>query len=599
MFTRPDLANGRLAWARACLHCAHDGPAAPPLPHGRRRPRGHARRCPERLALAEATLRGLAAGAEMPPKIGVHPRPAESFAHAMPALLPGAADDGTGDRLGMKWVAGNPANNAVGLAGIYGLLLLNDPVTTAPIAILDAGPITARAHGGDQRGRDPGLRAAAPDAPARAAGGADRGRRPGPQPRRRCSGMCCPGAALPCSTGTPQRAASLADVARRDTGHRRRPAWPPPHATRSTGADVVITAASFVRAAAAPGHDQRLARPARARGARSTTRRTAPPRSPARPTCSSWTTRPQFLANREAGNFDGYPEPMAMIGEALAAGGARPDGAGGDDAPGHGPRRRRPRARRSSRPPRNGARHAPPALTGRRWDGGSRPPACATDRTCAPGAASLTRPRRVRRDRLGRRGDAGQWRRTCGTRPARPARRGRGAGPGRGRRGRRPAGRHHLGGPAAAQRAPCTCRASRATCRSPATSTASPRSPPPPRTTCSTRRAGSTPPSACGRWRSGGASAPGGWRSCSARARSPPTRSSARMNWRGAAQHDLDALSDEARGFLQAYADGVNAYLARPPGLARARLRGRGRSRAARAPASPACARSRGRRSTR
>ncbi len=30
---------------------------------------------PERLALAELTVRGLAEGAELPPKIGVHPRP--------------------------------------------------------------------------------------------------------------------------------------------------------------------------------------------------------------------------------------------------------------------------------------------------------------------------------------------------------------------------------------------------------------------------------------------------------------------------------------------------------------------------------------------
>ena len=98
---------------------------------------------PQRLALAEQTLRGLAGGAELPPKIGVHPRPESSFAHAMPAYLPGLADDGSGDRLGMKWVSGNPANNDAGLPGIFGMLLLNDPVTTAPIAILDAGPITA------------------------------------------------------------------------------------------------------------------------------------------------------------------------------------------------------------------------------------------------------------------------------------------------------------------------------------------------------------------------------------------------------------------------------------------------------------------------
>ncbi|MFL5674384.1 MAG: hypothetical protein ACJ779_05225, partial [Chloroflexota bacterium] len=34
--------------------------------------------------------------------------------------------------------------------------------------------------------------------------------------------------------------------------------------------------------------------------------------------------RGQFLANREAGNFDDYPDPTATLGEALLAGTARP-----------------------------------------------------------------------------------------------------------------------------------------------------------------------------------------------------------------------------------------------------------------------------------
>jgi ornithine cyclodeaminase/alanine dehydrogenase-like protein (mu-crystallin family) len=34
----------------------------------------------------------------------------------------------------------------------------------------------------------------------------------------------------------------------------------------------------------------------------------------------------QFLANREIGNFDGYPDPAAMLGDALIAGTARPAG---------------------------------------------------------------------------------------------------------------------------------------------------------------------------------------------------------------------------------------------------------------------------------
>src|SRR6185503_9027933 len=36
--------------------------------------------------------------------------------------------------------------------------------------------------------------------------------------------------------------------------------------------------------------------------------------------------RDQFLANREAGNFDGYPDPTSTLGEAILAGKPRPAG---------------------------------------------------------------------------------------------------------------------------------------------------------------------------------------------------------------------------------------------------------------------------------
>ena len=36
--------------------------------------------------------------------------------------------------------------------------------------------------------------------------------------------------------------------------------------------------------------------------------------------------REQFLANRDAGNFDAYPEPMATLGETILAGTRRPAG---------------------------------------------------------------------------------------------------------------------------------------------------------------------------------------------------------------------------------------------------------------------------------
>jgi ornithine cyclodeaminase/alanine dehydrogenase-like protein (mu-crystallin family) len=97
----------------------------------------------ERLQLAERTLLGLGEGAQLPPKIGVQPAPAGSFAHAMPALLRGREADGSRDLLGLKWVVGFPANVDVGLPSIHGTTILSDALTGRPRAILDAGALTA------------------------------------------------------------------------------------------------------------------------------------------------------------------------------------------------------------------------------------------------------------------------------------------------------------------------------------------------------------------------------------------------------------------------------------------------------------------------
>jgi ornithine cyclodeaminase/alanine dehydrogenase-like protein (mu-crystallin family) len=97
----------------------------------------------ERLALADRTMRALGAGAELPPKIGVHPRQPGSLAHAMPALLRGEAADGSADLIGAKWIAGFPANPRLGLPTYHALVLLNDPLTGEPLAVMDAGTITA------------------------------------------------------------------------------------------------------------------------------------------------------------------------------------------------------------------------------------------------------------------------------------------------------------------------------------------------------------------------------------------------------------------------------------------------------------------------
>jgi ornithine cyclodeaminase/alanine dehydrogenase-like protein (mu-crystallin family) len=98
----------------------------------------------ERINLAERTLRALRCDAELPPKIGVHPRQTGSLAHAMPALLRGEAADGSADLLGVKWITGFPANPGLGLATYQALALLNDAVTGEPLAVMDGGTITAQ-----------------------------------------------------------------------------------------------------------------------------------------------------------------------------------------------------------------------------------------------------------------------------------------------------------------------------------------------------------------------------------------------------------------------------------------------------------------------
>jgi ornithine cyclodeaminase/alanine dehydrogenase-like protein (mu-crystallin family) len=77
---------------------------------------------------------------EMPPKPGVHTRP-DAFLHAMPAFIPAL------DSVGVKWVGGYPENELRGLPYISGLLVLNDPVTGLPLAVMDCTWITAKRTG--------------------------------------------------------------------------------------------------------------------------------------------------------------------------------------------------------------------------------------------------------------------------------------------------------------------------------------------------------------------------------------------------------------------------------------------------------------------
>ncbi len=77
---------------------------------------------------------------EMPPKPGIHTR-VNAFIHAMPAYIPSMK------AAGVKWISGYPENQKKKLPYISGLLILNDPDTGLPIAIMDAAWITARRTG--------------------------------------------------------------------------------------------------------------------------------------------------------------------------------------------------------------------------------------------------------------------------------------------------------------------------------------------------------------------------------------------------------------------------------------------------------------------
>jgi len=278
----------------------------------------------ERLALAQRTMTALADGSgELPAKIGVHPRPPESFAHAMPAALRGSsAGEGTDDLLGMKWIAGFPTNRAVGTPAIHGLVIVNDPATGIPRAILDAGPITAERT------------AAVSGVAIRAFGpGGEHAERPnrvviigaGVQCRSHLwvVGHLVPGAAVTIVDRHAERAAAAAAEARSVPGIGSSAAVTSPRDATAT-ADLVITAATF-----APP-EQRQAMTPDWLGPRTMVvavdYATLVSAAIAREASVFLTDhREQFLANREAGAFAGYPDPTATIGEALLAGTQRPD----------------------------------------------------------------------------------------------------------------------------------------------------------------------------------------------------------------------------------------------------------------------------------
>ena len=282
----------------------------------------------ERLELAERTMAALVNDAELPPKIGVHPRPPGSFAHAMPAALRPTERgiDTSPDLLGIKWVAGFPENRASGLPAIHAIVILSDPVTGQPRAILDGGPITAErtaAVSGVAIARFAPLRA--PDGgvpgPARVTiiGAGVQG-----HSHLAVIGHVLAGAALTIVDRHVERAEALADAARQTPGIATAEVSDDARSASSV-ADVVITAASFTD----PAHRQVMDSSWLDPGALvvAVDYATMVGASVAREAALFVVDeRGQFLANRDAGQFDDYPDPATTLGEAIRDGTPRPIG---------------------------------------------------------------------------------------------------------------------------------------------------------------------------------------------------------------------------------------------------------------------------------
>jgi ornithine cyclodeaminase/alanine dehydrogenase-like protein (mu-crystallin family) len=272
----------------------------------------------ERLVLAERTMTALVADAELPPKIGVHPRSEGSFAHAMPAHLRGSDPDGGGDLLGMKWVAGFTTNNDLGLPAINAVVVINDAATGQPTAILDGGPITALRTAAVS---GVAIRHFAPIVTGRAPRAALIGAGVQGHSHLAVLGRVLPGVALTLFDRHRERAEVLG-VAARATAGVGEVAVAADARLAVRDADVVVTAASFGPVTQVMTGDW-LAPGALVVPVDYATYLAAEVARDA--SLFLVDDRGQFLANRDAGLFDDYPDPTMTLGEAILAGTGRPE----------------------------------------------------------------------------------------------------------------------------------------------------------------------------------------------------------------------------------------------------------------------------------
>ena len=194
----------------------------------------------EQLDLAEASLMAVVGDAEVPGKVAVHPRPDSSIAYAMPASLTETRAD-IRPVLGMKWVTVFPGNSSRALPTISGLIILNDPETSATTAIIEATAITAARTAAISGAIFRRLVAPTDGRPPRVGlvGAGVQGRSHVPM-----LGYVAPGIELRIYDRHPQRAEELAAIARRTTGIGSAQVVGSGEAAAER-ADVLVTAASF------------------------------------------------------------------------------------------------------------------------------------------------------------------------------------------------------------------------------------------------------------------------------------------------------------------------------------------------------------------